>query len=180
MRKILNKSNFIWILILIIGINTFSENKDYYDKIINQRLSVITGMKELYSKKTNFDILANVISADEILRQIPKYEDKKINNLHLYFPDLDYLDKYIEDVSKRAKNISIYLFDLKTDDKYMKNRDYITYELKKINKKIDKLDNVKIFKIKISEKDLSEIFLESLTEENVNIDYFNKYIKEKM
>ncbi len=173
MKKIIN----IFIIILIMGINTFSRNTNYYDLIINQRLSVITGMKELYSKKSNFDILANVISADEILRQIPKYEEKKIKELHLYFPDVDYLEKYIEDVSKKVDNIYIYLFNFKTDDKYMKNRDYITYEMKNINKKVEKLNNVKILKVSLTGKDLSEIFLESLTEENVDEKYFNKYIK---
>ncbi len=177
MKKIVDRYKLIYFLIFILGNLIFSQNIDYYDKIINQRLSVITGMKELYSKKSNFDILANVISADEILRQIPKYEEKKIKELHLYFPDVDYLEKYIEDVSKKVDNIHIYLFNFKTDDKYMKNRDYITYEMKNINKKVEKLNNVKILKVSLTGKDLSEIFLESLTEENVDEKYFNKYIK---
>ncbi|WP_064609254.1 hypothetical protein [Streptobacillus moniliformis] len=174
-KKIFNK--YIFLTLVIIGNIVFSQSSDYYNKIISQQISVITGLKEIYSKKTNFNILANVISADEILRQIPKYEDKKINNLQLYFPDLDYLDKYIENVSKRVGNVNIYLFNFQTDDKYMKNRDYITYKSKSIDKKIEKLENVKVFKVKIIDKDLTEIFLESLTEEKIDIDYFNKYIK---
>ncbi|ACZ01920.1 hypothetical protein CEP89_04300 [Streptobacillus moniliformis] len=161
----------------MISINTFSNNIDYYDLIINQRLNVITGIKKIYSKKTKFNILANVISADEILRQISKYEDKKIKDLHLYFPNLDYVEKYIEDVSKKVSNIHIYLLNFKNDDRYMKNRDYITYEIKGINKKIEKLSNVKVSKVSVIGKDLTELFLESLTEEKVDEKYFNKYIK---
>ncbi len=177
MKKIVDRYKFIYFLIFILGNLIFSQNTDYYDLIINQRLSVITGMKELYSKKSNFDILANVISADEILRQIPKYEDKKIKNLHLYFPDVDYLEKYIEEVSKRVDNVNIYLLKEKIEERHMRNRDYITYEMKNINKKVEKLNNVKILKVSLMGKDLSEIFLESLTEENVDEKYFNKYIK---
>lgn len=162
------------IVVLFLFISTFAfAETNYAQKILQNRVNIIETFQMFkQNNESNLKIIASVIDADEILKQTVE-NDIKFSEFVLIFPSVDYVEKYIDTVSKNVNKITMIFLADKTDEIYMESRDYET--LKQRNIKIS--ENVKVHSVKVDKIDVAYIFPNSITKKISEDEIMNKYVK---
>lgn len=162
------------IVVLFLFISTFAfAETNYAQKILQNRVNIIETFQMFkQNNESNLKIIASVIDADEILKQTVE-NDIKFSEFVLIFPSVDYVEKYIDTVSKNVNKITMIFLADKTDEIYMESRDYET--LKQRNIKIP--ENVKVHSVKVDKIDVAYIFPNSITKKISEDEIMNKYVK---
>ena len=165
----------LFTLILIFSIAIFGA--DYEKAIEKDRKETIKLLENLSkTKNSQQTIIASVFTADEMLKNLKKYNRRfDINAVVLVYPDMNILNKNLKTLSKSFKNIVIFSIANDTNDKYLKNR--TTKKLKdlKMINKIKEVGNITVIESKIDKKDLPLIIPESLKVVKTN-KIMSKYI----
>lgn len=147
--------------LLLISTITFATTNDAkmqkaFDKQKREVREGINGIKKNNSGLVN--VIVTGVSNEAAIEEVAKSKTKlKIDEFVLIFPDVRFVDKYIESASRNVVYTVVILMDKKTDEKYLEYRDYESFLELGLDKKIANLPNIEVQVYEIRDEDIKKI-----------------------
>lgn len=167
------------LILMLISVSVFAKPlSSKYDKQIEaERKSVASGVERLKKEERVGKIFLTGVSNELFLEQAGGINQKlNLAAIDFIFPDLRYVDKYIEQVSKNIPLVYIYLLDEKSDEEGLEYRDLPTlYELN-LKEKLKKLGNIIVISINVTDEDKKKIIPNSFSGMGIEDEILKKYI----
>ncbi|VWL85893.1 hypothetical protein OMES3154_01179 [Oceanivirga miroungae] len=144
---------------LIVSIFTYSENgilsfeKEETNRRYEIKKFIIDNSFNNYGR-----FVADIKDADIVLEYIElSKQNLKGNDFILIFPDVDILDGKIENLSKNANRVYVYLLEKESKAFKMQNRSYEKYKEKESFKKLN--NNVKLIEVSATDRQLKDAYI---------------------
>lgn len=170
----------VFLLFLSVLTIANTNSKSYFDRIINQRLEVTQLVQNSINRRDKLDVYADFITAEEFLRHSASHGYVPVRNLSVFFPTTASLEDFLEAASKNLNQIEVILLEKPSNELYLEDRDYEAFKKTKVFKKINDLKNVKVIKVDIPKKYLSNLFIDSLVLSPLETGAYYEVIKEKL
>lgn len=167
------------LILMLISISVFAKPlSSKYDKQIEaERKSIAEEVERLKKEERVGKIFLTGVSNEFFLEQAGGINQKlNLAAIDFIFPDLRYVDKYIEQVSKNVAFINIYLLEDKSEEEGLEFRDAPTFYELNLKEKLGKLGNIQVISIKVTDEDKKKIIPNSFSGKILEDEIIKKYI----